>query len=64
MSKIRTWRLNRPERFGEIAAEFARLKVDVIFTVGAGIAAAKQATSVIPIVFALSNVALEDESSS
>ena len=63
MSKIRTWRLNRPERFGEIAAEFARLKVDVIF-VGAGIAAAKQATSVIPIVFALSNVALEDESSS
>jgi hypothetical protein len=56
MSKIRTWRLNRPERFGEIAAEF-------IFTVGAGIAAAKQATSVIPM-FALSNVALEDESSS
>ena len=49
------WAEGRPERFVEIAAEFARLKVDVIFTAGAGIAAAKQATSIIPIVFALSN---------
>ena len=36
-----------------IAAEFVRLKVDVIVTDGAAfIIAAKQATSVIPIVFA------------
>src|SRR6516165_6677004 len=49
------WAEGRPERFVEIAAEFVRLKVDVIFTAGAGIAAAKQATSIIPIVFALSN---------
>jgi putative ABC transport system substrate-binding protein len=48
------WAENRPERFREIAAEFARLKVDVIATSGtAAAAAAKQATSVIPIVFAL-----------
>jgi putative tryptophan/tyrosine transport system substrate-binding protein len=39
--------------FDEIAAEFVRLKVDVIFTNGtAPVLAAKQATSVIPIVFA------------
>ena len=48
------WAENRPERFGEIAAEFARLKVDVIATSGtAATAAAKQTESVIPIVFAL-----------
>jgi putative tryptophan/tyrosine transport system substrate-binding protein len=48
------WAENRPERFREIAAEFARLKVDVIATSGTGGAAAsQQATSVIPIVFAL-----------
>ena len=40
------------ERFAEIAAEFVRLKVDVIVTAGtASVVAAKQATSVIPIVF-------------
>jgi putative tryptophan/tyrosine transport system substrate-binding protein len=49
------WAEGRPERFIEIAAEFARLKLDVIFTAGTGIAAAKEATSLIPIVFALSN---------
>ncbi len=49
------WAEGRNERFPEIAAEFVRLKVDVIFTAGTGIAAAKQVTSVIPIVFALSN---------
>jgi len=39
--------------FDEIAAEFVRLKVDVIFTNGTPpVLAAKQATSVIPIVFA------------
>jgi putative ABC transport system substrate-binding protein len=44
----------REERFVEIAAEFARLKVDVIVTAGtAAVVTAKQATSVIPIVFAV-----------
>jgi putative tryptophan/tyrosine transport system substrate-binding protein len=37
----------------EIAAEFVRLKVDVIVTGGNAAVAAKQASSVIPIVFAL-----------
>jgi putative tryptophan/tyrosine transport system substrate-binding protein len=47
------WAEGRSERFAEIAAEFVRLKVDVIVTWGtASIVAAKQATSVIPIVFA------------
>jgi ABC-type uncharacterized transport system substrate-binding protein len=47
------WAAGRPERFAEIAAEFARLKVNVIITSGtASVVAAKQATSVIPIVFA------------
>jgi len=34
------------------AAEFVQLKVDVIVTIGGGLVAAKQATSIIPIVFA------------
>ena len=42
----------RTERYAEIAAEFVRLKVDVIVTVGGAVAAAKQATATIPIVFA------------
>ena len=47
------WAEGRNERFAEIAAEFVRLKVDVIVTYGTPSAiAAKQATSVIPIVFA------------
>jgi putative tryptophan/tyrosine transport system substrate-binding protein len=45
------WAEGRPERFAEIAAEFVRLKVDIIVTVGGAVLAAKQATSVIPIVF-------------
>jgi putative ABC transport system substrate-binding protein len=46
------WAEGRLERFAEIAAEFVRLKVDVIVTSGgAAVLAAKQATSVIPIVF-------------
>jgi len=46
------WAEGRPERFAEIAAEFVRLKVDVIFAVGTEAAlAAKKATAVIPIVF-------------
>ena len=47
------WAEGRTERFAEIAAEFVRLKVDVIFTTGAAVAAAKKVTSVIPFVFAL-----------
>jgi ABC-type uncharacterized transport system substrate-binding protein len=47
------WAEGRVERYGEIAAELVRLKVDVIVTVGTAAAAAKQATSVIPIVFAV-----------
>ena len=48
------WAEGRNERFAEIAAEFVRLKVDVIVTAGTAAAlAAKQATSAIPIVFAV-----------
>src|SRR5262245_47892585 len=48
------WAEGRYERFAEIAAEFIRLKVDVIVTAAtAPVVAAKQATSVIPIVFAV-----------
>ena len=47
------WAEGRTERYAEIAAEFVRLKVDVILAGGTEAAvAAKQATSVIPIVFA------------
>ena len=47
------WAEGRSERFAEIAAEFVRLKVDVIVTHNTlPPLAAKQATSVIPIVFA------------
>jgi ABC-type uncharacterized transport system substrate-binding protein len=47
------WAEGRPERFAEIAAEFVRLKVDVIVSSGGAAYALKQATSVIPIVFTL-----------
>jgi putative ABC transport system substrate-binding protein len=47
------WAEGRTDRAAEIAAEFVRLKVDVIVTSGTALAiAAKQATSVVPIVFA------------
>ena len=47
------WAEGREERFAEIAAEFVRLKVDVIVTSGSpAVMASKKATSVIPIVFA------------
>ena len=49
------WAEGRDERFVEIAAEFVQLKVDVIVTSGTALLAAKQATSVIPIVFAVAN---------
>jgi putative ABC transport system substrate-binding protein len=47
------WAEGRNERFAEIAEEFVRLKVDLIVAAGLGVNAAKQATSSIPIVFAL-----------
>ena len=47
------WGDGSSERAAEIAAEFVRLKVNVIVTAGGAVLAAKQATSVIPIVFAL-----------
>jgi putative tryptophan/tyrosine transport system substrate-binding protein len=48
------WAEGRNERFAEIAAELVQLKVEVIVTAGtAAVVAAKQATSVIPIIFAL-----------
>src|SRR6516164_3033793 len=47
------WSEGREERFAEVAAEFVRLKVDVIVTSGTlAVMAAKRATPVIPIVFA------------
>jgi putative ABC transport system substrate-binding protein len=47
------WAEGHNERYAEFAAEFVRLKVDVIVVSGTpAVMAAKQATSVIPIVFA------------
>jgi putative ABC transport system substrate-binding protein len=47
------WAEGRTERAAEMLAEFVQRKVDVIVTSGTGmVLAAKQATSVIPIVFA------------
>lgn len=47
------WAEARAERYHEIAAELANLKVDVIVTWGsAPVLAAKQATTLVPIVFA------------
>jgi putative tryptophan/tyrosine transport system substrate-binding protein len=46
------WAEGSGDRMSEIAAEFVRLKVDVILTAGtAATLAAKQATSIIPVVF-------------
>src|SRR5262245_39038634 len=47
------WADGRSERLAEIAAEFARLKVDIIVTGGTpAVMAAKQAAPIVPIVFA------------
>src|SRR5215510_2386255 len=47
------WADGRSERLAEIAAEFTRLKVDIIVTGGTpAVMAAKQAAPVVPIVFA------------
>ena len=50
---IYRWAEGRPERFAEIATEFVNSNVDVIVTGGNAVSAARQATSTIPIVFAL-----------
>src|SRR5580704_9300889 len=47
------WSEGRSERYAEIAAEFVGLKVDVIVTVGSAVPIVRQATAVIPIVFAV-----------
>ncbi|MGC1825098.1 MAG: ABC transporter substrate-binding protein [Pseudolabrys sp.] len=47
------WSEGRPERYAEIAGEFVRLKVDAIVTVGSAVPIVKQATTTIPIVFAV-----------
>jgi putative tryptophan/tyrosine transport system substrate-binding protein len=48
------WAQARPERAAEFAAEFVRLKADVIVTSGTPqVLAIKQVTSVVPIVFAV-----------
>jgi putative ABC transport system substrate-binding protein len=46
------WAEGRTERFSEIAAEFVQLKVSAIVSAGPPVFAAKQATSIIPIIFA------------
>jgi putative ABC transport system substrate-binding protein len=47
------WAEGHNARYAEIAAEFVRLKVDVIVTTAPAVPATKQVTSVVPIVFAL-----------
>jgi putative ABC transport system substrate-binding protein len=49
------WGAGRADRYADLAAEFAGLKVDVIVTSGSAAMAVKRATSVIPIVFATAN---------
>ena len=45
------WAEGHSEHYAEIAAEFVRLKVDLIVSVGSAALAAKRVTSAIPIVF-------------
>jgi len=47
------WAEGHDARFAAIASDFVRLKVDVIVSTGAALFPAKQATSAIPIVFAI-----------
>lgn len=49
------WAQGRPELHTKFAAEFAQLNVNVIVTSGAAVPAIMQATSSIPIVFAVAN---------
>src|SRR5258707_11878948 len=50
-----SWVEGGPERSAQIAAEFVRLKVDVIVTGTSAVLAAKRETSTIPIVFTMSS---------
>jgi putative ABC transport system substrate-binding protein len=54
LSTVYRWGDGRSGQFAEVAAEFVRAKVDVIVTTGTAVPAFKQATSGIPIVFAIS----------
>src|SRR5262245_52923015 len=47
------WSQGRTERYAEIAAEFVSRSVDAIVTVGSAVPTVRQATAVIPIVFAV-----------
>ena len=47
------WSEGCTERYAEIAAEFVRSNVDVIVTVGSAVPTVRQATTTIPIVFAV-----------
>jgi putative ABC transport system substrate-binding protein len=49
------WGDGRADRLPEIAAEFVRLKVDVIVTTGTPVPVLREATSTIPIVFTIAN---------
>ena len=49
------WANGRPERFAEIAAEFIRMRADAIVSRGGSAYALKQATEIIPIIFAAAN---------
>ena len=49
------WGDGRADRLPEIAAEFVRLKVDVIVTTGTPVPVFKEATSTIPIVFTIAS---------
>jgi putative ABC transport system substrate-binding protein len=49
------WSGGKPQRAADIAADFARRKVDAIVTAGANVATVMQATPAIPIVFAIAN---------
>src|SRR4029450_3377129 len=52
------WAEGRPERYAEIADEFVRRNVDVIVTAESAVAAAKRATSTIPIIRAIGTAPL------
>ena len=54
------WAEGRSERYAEFAAEFVRLRVDVIVSVASAAFAAKEATTAIPIVFTLAADPLGD----
>jgi putative ABC transport system substrate-binding protein len=47
------WSEGRPEKYPDLAAEFARLKVDVIITSAAAVPAITRAAPTIPVVFTL-----------